>query len=150
VLNDNRANIVEAFSALGRLATVASHILETKDDFAKDLIDLYAVIKPLNDNRADLVSDLDQLLTFPFPGRNMKRVVRGDYFNVFQTFDLTVRRLGETIFTTSKLDPNMVRLGDVINPPDWLVGEMANLSGQAADPFKIPPGTASGQEVPPK
>jgi phospholipid/cholesterol/gamma-HCH transport system substrate-binding protein len=44
----------------------------------------------------------------------------------------------------------MVRLGDVINPPDWLVGEMANLSGQAADPFKIPPGTASGQEVPPK
>jgi phospholipid/cholesterol/gamma-HCH transport system substrate-binding protein len=33
----------------------------------------------------------------------------------------------------------------VINPPDWLTGETANLSGQAADPFKIPPGTASGQ-----
>jgi phospholipid/cholesterol/gamma-HCH transport system substrate-binding protein len=150
VLNDNRAHIVEAFSALGRLAGVASHILQTKDDLTKDLIDLYAVIKPLNDNRADLVSDLDQLLTFPFPAHNMKRVVRGDYFNVFQTFDLTIRRLGETIFTTSKLDPNMVHLGEVINPPDWLVGEMANLSGQAADPFKIPPGTASGQEVPPK
>jgi phospholipid/cholesterol/gamma-HCH transport system substrate-binding protein len=44
----------------------------------------------------------------------------------------------------------MKRLGEVINPPDFLVGEMANLSGQAADPFKIPPGTASGQEVPPE
>ncbi len=66
------------------------------------------------------------------------------------TFDLTIRRLGETIFTTSFFDPNMKRLDEVVNPPDFLVGEMANLSGQAADPFKIPPGTASGQEVPPE
>jgi phospholipid/cholesterol/gamma-HCH transport system substrate-binding protein len=77
-------------------------------------------------------------------------VARGDYFNIFAVFDLTIRRLGETIFTTSFFDPNMKRLGEVINPPDFLVGETANLSGQAADPFKIPPGTASGQEVPPE
>ena len=66
------------------------------------------------------------------------------------TFDLTIRRLGETIFTTSFFDPNMKHLDEVVNPPDFLAGEMANLSGQAADPFKIPPGTASGQEVPPE
>jgi phospholipid/cholesterol/gamma-HCH transport system substrate-binding protein len=150
VLNDNRANIVEAFAALGKLATVASHVLsESKDDLAKDLIDAYAVIKPLNDNRADLVSDLDSLVTFPFPAHAVPRVARGDYFNVFEVFDLTIRRLGETIFTTSFFDPNMKHLNDLVNPPDWLVGSMANLSGQAADPFKIPPGTASGQEVPP-
>ncbi|MDT5183805.1 MAG: phospholipid/cholesterol/gamma-HCH transport system substrate-binding protein [Mycobacterium sp.] len=152
VLNDNRTNIVDAFAALRSFATVGARILaETKDDFAADIKDLYAVIKPLNDNRAALVSDLDSLATFPFPGKNLARVARGDYFNVFETFDLTIRRLGETIFTTSLgLDPNMKRLGEVINPPDFLVGEMANLSGQAADPFKIPPGTASGQEVPPE
>ncbi|HEY7051122.1 MAG TPA: MCE family protein [Mycobacterium sp.] len=150
VLNDNRANIVEAFAALGKLATVASHVLsESKDDLAKDLIDAYAVIKPLNDNRADLVSDLDSLVTFPFPAHAVPRVARGDYFNVFEVFDLTIRRLGETIFTTSFFDPNMKHLNDLVNPPDWLVGSMANLSGQAADPFKIPPGTASGQGVPP-
>jgi phospholipid/cholesterol/gamma-HCH transport system substrate-binding protein len=150
VLNDNRANIVNTFAALRRLADVASRILaQTKDDFAKDLIDLYAVIKPLNDNRANFVSSLDGLATFPFAGRNLHRVARGDYFNVFATFDLTIRRVGESIFTTSFFDPNMERLSEVIDPPDWLVGDMANLSGQAADPFKIPPGTASGQEVPP-
>ena len=150
VLNDNRANIVDAFAALGNLARVASRILsETKDDFAKDLIDLYAFIKPLNDNRGALVSDLDNLVVFPFAAKNLRRVARGDYFNVFATFDLTIRRLGESIFTTSGLDPNVQHISEVINPPDWLLGEMANLSGQAADPFKIPPGTASGQEVPP-
>jgi len=152
VLNDNRANIVDAFAGLRRLATVGARILsETKSDFAAETKDLYAVIKPVNDNRSALVDSLDFLATFPFPGKNLKRVARGDYFNIWEVFDLTLRRLGETIFTTSLgLDPNMKHLDEVVNPPDFLVGEMANLSGQAADPFKIPAGTASGQEVPPK
>jgi phospholipid/cholesterol/gamma-HCH transport system substrate-binding protein len=150
VLNDNRKNIVDAFAALQSFSKVASHILsETKEDIAADFKDLYAVVKPLNDNRADFVSDLDLLPTFPFTSRYLRRAVRGDYLNVFVTFDLTIRRLGETIFTTSYFDPNMKHLNEVVNPPDWLVGSYANLNGQAADPFKIPPGTASGQEVPP-
>jgi phospholipid/cholesterol/gamma-HCH transport system substrate-binding protein len=150
VLNDNRKNIVDAFAALQSFSKVASHILsETKEDIAADFKDLYAVVKPLNDNRADFVSDLDLLPTFPFTTRYLRRAVRGDYLNVFVTFDLTLRRLGETIFTTAYFDPNMQHLNEVVNPPDWLVGSFANLNGQAADPFKIPPGTASGQEVPP-
>ncbi len=83
--------------------------------------------------------------TFPFPNFGIKQSVRGDYLNVFTTFDLTLRRLGETFFTTAYFDPNMAHMSEILNPPDFLVGEMANLSGQAADPFKIPPGTASGQ-----
>ena len=71
MLNENRTNIVDAFAALQSFATVAARILaETKDDFAADVMDLYAVIKPLNDNRAVLVSALDSLATFPFPGKN--------------------------------------------------------------------------------
>jgi phospholipid/cholesterol/gamma-HCH transport system substrate-binding protein len=151
VLNENRAQIVDAFAALQRLATVGARILsQTSDDFAKDMKDLYSVIKPLNDNRGDFVSALNGLVTFPFPAKNLPRVARGDYFNIFSVFDLTIRRLGETIFTTSFFDPNMKRLAEVVNPPEFLTGEMANLSGQAADPFQIPPGTASGQEVPPE
>ncbi|APE18168.1 MCE family protein [Mycobacterium crocinum] len=150
VLNNNRANIVDAFTALQRFGTVAAKMLsETKQDFAADLKDLYPVIKALNDNRGDVVSSLDLLPTFPFTTKYLRRAVRGDYLNVFVTFDLTLRRLGESIFTTSLgLDPNMRHLDEVVNAPDWLLGETANLSGQAADPFKIPPGTASGQEAP--
>jgi phospholipid/cholesterol/gamma-HCH transport system substrate-binding protein len=145
VLNDNRGNIVDAFTALRGFANVASRVLTgIKPDFAADFKDLYAVTKAANDSADDLISDLELLPTFPFHYKYLRNAVRGDYLNVFVTFDLTVRRLGETVFTTSKgLDPNMKRLDEVINPPDFLTGAMANLSGQAADPFKIPPGTAT-------
>ncbi|KZS57976.1 mammalian cell entry protein [Mycobacterium kansasii] len=147
VLNKNRASIVEAFAALKKLAIVTSHVLsKTKTDFAADLKDLYSVVKAINDNRKEFVTSQQLLLTFPFPNFGIKQAVRGDYLNVFTTFDLTLRRIGETFFTTSyALDPNMAHMDEILNPPDFLPGEMANLSGQAADPFKIPPGTASGQ-----
>jgi phospholipid/cholesterol/gamma-HCH transport system substrate-binding protein len=148
VLNKNRGHIVDAFAALKRLAMVTSNILaKTKVDFAEDLKGLYSVVKALNDNRKNFVTSLKILLTFPFPNYGIKQAVRGDYLNVFTTFDLTLRRIGETFFTTSyALDPNMMHMSDILNPPDFLTGELANLSGQAADPFKIPPGTASGSD----
>ena len=148
MLNNNRANIVDAFGALQSFATVASNILaQTKDDFAADIKDLYPIIKSFNDNADFLIKDLEFLPTFPFHYKYLRNAVRGDYLNVFVTFDLTLRRLGETVFTTSLgLDPNMKRMNEVINTPDFLVGSMANLSGQAADPFKIPPGTATQHE----
>jgi phospholipid/cholesterol/gamma-HCH transport system substrate-binding protein len=146
VLNKNRDHIVDAFAALKKLATVASHVLsKTKVDFAEDLKGLYSVAKSLNDNRKNFVTSLQLLLTFPFPNFGIKQAVRGDYLNVFTTFDLTLRRIGETFFTTAYFDPNMAHMSEILNPPDFLTGELANLSGQAADPFKIPPGTASGQ-----
>jgi len=145
VLNDNRSNIVDAFTALRTFAGVASHVLsETKVDLVADFKDLYPVIKSLNDNADDFIKDLEILPTFPFHYKYLRNAVRGDYLNVFVTFDLTLRRTGESVFTTSKgLDPNMKHMSEIINPPDFLVGAMANLSGQAADPFKIPPGTAT-------
>jgi phospholipid/cholesterol/gamma-HCH transport system substrate-binding protein len=150
VLNKNRDRIVEAFAALQRVATVASHVLsQTKVDFAEDLKGLYSAVKALNDNRKDFVTSLQLLLTFPFPNFGIKQAVRGDYLNVFTTFDLTLRRLGETFFTTSyALDPNMMHMSEVLNPPDFLIGELANLSGQAADPFKIPPAAAGQPQGP--
>lgn len=148
VLNDNRSNIVDAFTALRSFAGIASNVLsQTADDFAADFKDLYPVIKAFNDNADDLISDLELLPTFPFHYKYLRQAVRGDYLNVFVTFDLTVRRLGESIFTTSAgLDPNMKRMSEIVNPPDFLTGAMSNLSGQAADPFQIPPGSATQHE----
>lgn len=143
VLNDNRANIVDAFGALQRLATVGSRIMtETKEDFAADIKDLYPVIKAFADNANELVTAFPFIPTFPFPSMYLRNAVRGDFLNVYVTFDMTLRRFGETVFTTGAFDPNMPHMHDVLNPPDFLIGELANLSGQAADPFKIPPGTA--------
>lgn len=148
VLNRNRTNLVDAFAALRSFATVGSRILqETKTDFAADLKDLYPIIKALNDNADYFIKSLEFLPTFPFHYKYLRRAVRGDYLNVFVTFDLTLRRLGETVLTTSLgFDPNMKRMNEIINTPDFLVGATSNLSGQAADPFKIPPGTATQHE----
>lgn len=143
VLNDNRSNIVDAFGALQRLAVVGSRIMsETKEDFAADVKDLYPVIKAFADNANELVTAFPFIPTFPFPSMYLRNAVRGDFLNVYVTFDMTLRRFGETVFTTGGFDPNMPHMHDVLNPPDFLIGQMANLSGQAADPFKIPPGTA--------
>ena len=77
VVNKNRDNIVQAFSALNRLATVTSHVLsKTKTDFAADLKDLYSALKALNDNRKNFVTSLQILLTFPFPNFGIKQAVR--------------------------------------------------------------------------
>lgn len=143
VLNDNRSSIVDAFGALQKLATVGSRIMtEAKEDFAADIRDLYPVVKAFADNANALVSAIPFIPTFPFPSMYLRNAVRGDFLNVYVIFDLTLRRMGETIFTTGGFDPNMPHMHDILNPPDFLIGEMANLSGQAADPFKIPPGTA--------
>ena len=143
VLNDNQANIVDAFGALGRLATVGSRIMtQTKEDFAADIKDLYPIVKAFADSANELVTAFPFIPTFPFPSMYLRNAVRGDFLNVYVTFDMTLRRFGETVFTTGAFDPNMPHMRDVLNPPDFLIGEMANLSGQAADPFKIPPGSA--------
>lgn len=140
VLNDNADNVVDAFAALRRLSEVAARLLsQTKTDLAADLKDAYPVVKAFADSADDVVDSLPYLPTFPLPGAYLDQAVRGDFLNAFVTIDLTLRRLGETVFTTSRLDPNMKHLNEVVNPPDFLIGAMANLSGQAADPFKIPP-----------
>ncbi len=149
VLNRNRANIVDALTALGRVGTVAANVLsKTKDDFAADFKDLYPVIRAFAENADNLVTGLTFIPTFPFDRRYLRNAVRGDYLNVYTTFDLTLRRLGESVFTTSGLDPNMKHMSEVLNPPDFLTGQMANLSGQAADPFKIPAGDVPGEKGP--
>lgn len=139
VLHDNAGNVVDAFAALKRLSQVTARVLtQTKTDLAADLKDTYPVVKAFADSADDIVDSLPYLPTYPLPGTYLDQAVRGDFLNAFVTIDLTLRRLGESLFTTSPLDPNMKHLNDVVNAPDFLTGAMANLSGQAADPFTVP------------
>lgn len=139
ILNSDGDTIVATFAALRRLADVAAHTLaRTKTDFAADVKEANAVIAPLADNINKLIDALPIIPAFPLPLNGVPRAVRGDFLNTFLTLDLTVRRLGENIFTTSGLDANMKHLAEVVKPPEFLIGELAGLSGQAADPFQIP------------
>lgn len=140
VLNTNAPQVIETFAALQRFASVAARVLaHTKDNFAANIKDLYPLVKALSDNADHLVTALPMIGTFPLPQTGVRNAVRGDFLNIDATFDLTMRKLGETLFTTSPLDANMKHLSEMVTPPDWLIGSLANLSGQAADPFTIPP-----------
>lgn len=139
-LNANAGRIIDTFAALGRLSEIATRILaETKTDLTADITAAYAVIKPLTDHVQELIDALPIIVTYPFPQTGIKHAVRGDYLNAIATLDLTLRRFGENFFTTSPLDPNMQHLHEIITPPDFLTGQLADLSGQAADPFALPP-----------
>jgi len=139
-LNANAGRIIDTFAALGRLCEIATRILaETKTDLTADITAAYAVIKPLTDHVQELIDALPIIVTYPFPQTGIKHAVRGDYLNAIATLDLTLRRFGENFFTTSPLDPNMQHLHEIITPPDFLTGQLADLSGQAADPFALPP-----------
>lgn len=144
VLNANSDQIVATFDALGKLGVIAAEVLSrTKKDFAQDVRDAFPVVKALSEKATELVNALPIIPTFPLPQKGIKQAIRGDFLNIDATFDMTVRRLGETLFTTSGLDPNMKHLAEVVNPPDYLLGSLANLSGQAADPFKLPAPSAA-------
>ncbi|ORB31112.1 MCE family protein [Mycolicibacterium parafortuitum] len=143
-LNANAGRIVETFAALQRVSEVTARILaQTTDDIAADITAAYAVVKPLADHAQELIDALPIMVTYPFPQTGIKQAVRGDYLNAIATLDMTQRRFGENFFTTSPLDPNMKHLSEILTTPDFLIGEQADLSGQAADPFKIPPATSS-------
>ncbi|MFN6547338.1 MCE family protein [Mycolicibacterium nivoides] len=142
-LNANAGRIVDTFAALHRFSEIAAQILaQTKTDIAADVTAAYAVLKPLSDHAQELIDGLPIIATYPFPQSGIKHAVRGDYLNAIATLDLTQRRFGENVFTTSPLDPNMKHLSEIVTAPDFLIGEQANLSGQAADPFAIPPAPA--------
>jgi phospholipid/cholesterol/gamma-HCH transport system substrate-binding protein len=143
-LNANAGRIVETFAALRRISEVTARILaQTTDDIAADITAAYAVVKPLADHAQELIDALPIMVTYPFPQTGIKQAVRGDYLNAVATLDMTQRRFGENFFTTSPLDPNMKHLSEILTTPDFLIGEQADLSGQAADPFKIPPAPSS-------
>ncbi|WBP93726.1 MCE family protein [Mycolicibacterium neoaurum] len=138
-LNDNATRIVDTFTALGRFSDIAARILaKTKTDLTIDVTNAYAVVKPLADHAQELIDALPIMATYPFPQTGIKQAVRGDYLNAIATLDLTQRRFGENVFTTSPLDPNMKHLSEIVTTPDFLIGEQASLSGQAADPFAVP------------
>lgn len=143
-LNANAGRIVDTFAALRRISEVTARILaQTSDDIAADITAAYAVVKPLADHAQELIDALPIMVTYPFPQTGIKQAVRGDYLNAIATLDMTQRRFGENFFTTSPLDPNMKHLSEILTTPDFLIGEQADLSGQAADPFTIPPATSS-------
>ncbi|MGY0502934.1 MCE family protein [Nocardia sp. FBN12] len=133
VLADRSAEITRAITALGELGDVSERLIKTSgDDLVANLRSLGPVLQTLADTGNNLIQAMGILPTFPFPIRNIDNAIKGDYMNLFITFDLTGSRLDSNWLTGTPLGG---RFGGV----EGVVGSFApSTATDAADPATAP------------
>ncbi|WP_067698755.1 MCE family protein [Nocardia jejuensis] len=104
VLADRRENITKAITSLGDLSNTVQQILDQGGENLKaDLANLEPALRSLAATGGKLADSLQWLLTFPFPIKNIDKVIMGDYMNLWMTVDLTGARLDSNFLTGTPL-----------------------------------------------
>jgi virulence factor Mce-like protein len=94
VLVKERPNLTEALTKLGEFGTVATRLVNSsKDDLVTNLNNLRPAFCALADVGPDVDTALAFATVFPFGQAFIDRAIRGDYVNMFATFDITVPRI---------------------------------------------------------
>ncbi|WP_179476096.1 MCE family protein [Mycolicibacterium vinylchloridicum] len=94
VLVTERPHLTEALTKLGEFGTVATRLVNnSKDDLVTNLNNLRPAFCALADLGPDVDTALAFATVFPFGQNFIDRAVRGDYINMFSTFDITVPRI---------------------------------------------------------
>lgn len=96
VVAKERQELVEAISDLGRLSRSAESVVSTsRTAFLANLRQLQPVLRQLAEAGSDVANALKLLLTAPFPANTTMNAIRGDYMNLFTTFDVSLEALSE-------------------------------------------------------
>lgn len=91
ILADQRAQLTEMLTALGRLGKVGSTVIRaSRDDTLANLAALKPILGQLNEAGDALPASLELLLTYPFPDA-ATGAIKGDYTNLWVTADLDLR-----------------------------------------------------------
>jgi phospholipid/cholesterol/gamma-HCH transport system substrate-binding protein len=111
VLRDQRENLSEALTQLGRFSALAADsVNQTKEALVQELKDLGPVLQSLADAGPALTRALSFLPTFPFPKETLTNWMRGDYANLTLILDLTLSRIDSGIFTGSRWECDLTWL----------------------------------------
>lgn len=130
VLDQEHQKLVSMLVAVAQLGRTATTVIDqSQRNLDLDLKQLQAVVGEVADAGKNLPQSLPSLLTFPFPGDAVPRMVKGDYMNLFITLDLRTTTLTRDWLT------GMPVLGS-------LVGSGA--SDQKVNPLTQPLHTAGG------
>ncbi len=138
VLADRRENITHALTALGDLGDVVQRIIaQGGENLKAELADLWPTLKSLSDTGDRLAASLQLLLTFPFPIKGINQAVKGDYMNLFVTYDITGARLDSNFLTGTPLGG---RFGGVQAKygVEAALGTIAGTAGEKGDPVQGP------------
>jgi ABC-type transporter Mla subunit MlaD len=146
VLIKERPRLTAALDKLRVFSNTATRLVnDTQADLVKNLKDLEPTIRALADVGPDLDASIAGASVFPFTQNFVDRAVRGDYFNVFADFDLTIPRLKQGLL----LGTHWGQLGaDIVPAP----GDPAYMN-YTLDPLHAgvatPPGPAPQAPPPP-
>ncbi|MEU6587573.1 MCE family protein [Nocardia sp. NPDC046763] len=149
VLADRRENITKAITALGGLSDTVQKVIDQGGDNLKaDLSNLEPALQSLASTGGKLADSLQWLLSFPFPIKNIDKVIKGDYMNLFMTVDLTGARLDSNFLTGTPLGGSLggaqATLGTGITGAKTPQG----IGDPLTDPLKTAPQTTTPTPTP--
>lgn len=141
VLNDQRANLVDAATQLGQFSALTTGTVNrSKQNLVTELRQVGPVLESLANAGPALTHSLGLLPTFPFPNADMDKWQRGDSANLTAVIDLTLSRLDAGWFTGTRWECNLTELelqwGRTIGqfPSPCMSGSPVN----AGNPLTIP------------
>jgi phospholipid/cholesterol/gamma-HCH transport system substrate-binding protein len=132
VLKDQRNNLTEALTQLGRFSALAADsVSQTKEALVAELKNLGPVLQSLADAGPALTRALSFLPTFPFPKETLTNWMRGDYANLTLVVDMTLSRIDQGFFTGTRFECNLT----------WLELQWGRTIGQMPSPCNqhVPP-----------
>lgn len=146
VLIEQRPNLTTALDKLGVFSQTATQLVnDAGDDLATDLKNLEPILKALNDIGPDLNAALLWALAFPYGPTFADRITRGDYINLFATFDLTYPRIKRTMLLGTRWGDENAKLIPAPGDPYYMnYSYDPMLMGLAPPPNEAVPAPAPG------
>jgi phospholipid/cholesterol/gamma-HCH transport system substrate-binding protein len=142
VLIKERPNFTTALDRLGRFSdTTAALVNDAGDDLVKNLQNLGPILGALADIGPDLNLAVLQASTFPYGPTFADRVTRGDYINLYATFDLTYPRLKKTLLLGTRWGDENAKLIPAPGDPYYL--------NYSYDPLKLGVAPPPEEALPP-
>ncbi|OBB70985.1 mammalian cell entry protein [Mycolicibacterium monacense] len=142
VLISERPRLTAALDKLGKLGDTATALVEDAgDDLVKDLENLGPALGALADIGPDLNLALLWASAFPYGPTFADRITRGDYINLFATFDITYPRLKKTLLLGTRWGDENAKLIPAPGDPYYLNYSYSPMSiGVAPPPAEAPAG----------
>ncbi|KUI01745.1 MCE family protein [Mycobacterium sp. IS-3022] len=140
VLIRERPKLTTALQKLGQFGdTAAGLVNDAGDALVKDLENLGPALGALADIGPDLNLALLWATAFPYGPTFADRITRGDYINLFATFDLTYPRLKRTLLLGTRWGDENARLIPAPGDPYYANYSYSPMSLGVAPPPTPPP-----------
>jgi virulence factor Mce-like protein len=153
VLIKERPTLTTALTRLGEFGDTASQLVnDAGDDLVTDLRNLDPILRSLADIGPDLFNALIFATAFPYGPPFADKITRGDYINLYASFDLTYPRLKRTLFLGTRWGDEEAKMIPAPGDPFYLNYSYSPMNVGVAPPPDSPPAAPEappGEPMPP-